>query len=303
MLRVLHNLSFIDDPTRIFRGIRYEARYGLRLDEHSARLARGAASRWGSSATFRTSRLRDELVRLLEDPGAAGRDPAARRARRRPGDPSAPQGRRGCRCACSRARVELRDELGVDVPAWRLGVAVLARELTLGRGIRLARAAEGAAARRRPDRRRDRRRARGSSSGFARSGSSRRRSSRSPTPFAPDAPLLALAREEQPELREYFVRLRDVRARDRRRTISSRSGSRSRHESGTILARAPPAEAERRARRTRRRSSRRRASSSTAERRRRDRRVRLGDRRAVRARPRRGRARGHGRRRHEVRVR
>ena len=29
--------------------------------------------------------------------------------------------------------------------------------------------------------------------------------------FAPDAPLLALAREELPELRDYFTRLRDVR--------------------------------------------------------------------------------------------
>jgi hypothetical protein len=29
-------------------------------------------------------------------------------------------------------------------------------------------------------------------------------------PFAPDAPLLALAREEQPALRDYFVRLRSV---------------------------------------------------------------------------------------------
>ncbi len=29
--------------------------------------------------------------------------------------------------------------------------------------------------------------------------------------FAPDAPLLALARDERPELRDYFARLRDVR--------------------------------------------------------------------------------------------
>jgi hypothetical protein len=30
-------------------------------------------------------------------------------------------------------------------------------------------------------------------------------------PFAPDAPLLALAYEDRPELRDYFTRLRDVR--------------------------------------------------------------------------------------------
>src|SRR5439155_23589288 len=39
-VRVLHNLSFIEDPTRIFRAIRYEARYGFRMDEHTAGLAR-----------------------------------------------------------------------------------------------------------------------------------------------------------------------------------------------------------------------------------------------------------------------
>ena len=40
-IRVLHNLSFIDDPTRIFRAIRYENRYGFRMDDHTVRLARG----------------------------------------------------------------------------------------------------------------------------------------------------------------------------------------------------------------------------------------------------------------------
>src|SRR5439155_21270735 len=39
-IRVLHNLSFIDDPTRIFRAIRYENRYGFRMDAHTERLAR-----------------------------------------------------------------------------------------------------------------------------------------------------------------------------------------------------------------------------------------------------------------------
>src|SRR4029077_18291939 len=31
-IRVLHNLSFVDDPTRIFRAIRYENRHGFRMD-------------------------------------------------------------------------------------------------------------------------------------------------------------------------------------------------------------------------------------------------------------------------------
>ena len=37
---VLHNLSFIEDPTRILRAIRYETRYGLRMDAHTLNLAR-----------------------------------------------------------------------------------------------------------------------------------------------------------------------------------------------------------------------------------------------------------------------
>src|SRR6266511_4457603 len=39
-IRVLHDRSFIDDPTRILRAIRYEDRYGFRMDEQTAQLAR-----------------------------------------------------------------------------------------------------------------------------------------------------------------------------------------------------------------------------------------------------------------------
>src|SRR5213078_4013002 len=59
-IRVLHNLSFIDDPTRIFRAIRYENRYGFRMDEHTQRLARGCIE-MGLVGDLSSARLRDEL--------------------------------------------------------------------------------------------------------------------------------------------------------------------------------------------------------------------------------------------------
>src|SRR4029077_16040913 len=65
-IRVLHNLSFIDDPTRILRGIRYENRYGFRMDEHTARLARGCIE-MGLVGDLSSERLRDELELLLSE--------------------------------------------------------------------------------------------------------------------------------------------------------------------------------------------------------------------------------------------
>lgn len=40
VIRVLHDASFRDDPTRIIRACRYAARLGAQLDDHSRRLAR-----------------------------------------------------------------------------------------------------------------------------------------------------------------------------------------------------------------------------------------------------------------------
>lgn len=31
MIRVLHNLSFVEDPTRVFRAVRFEQRFGFRI--------------------------------------------------------------------------------------------------------------------------------------------------------------------------------------------------------------------------------------------------------------------------------
>jgi len=63
---VLHNLSFIEDPTRILRAIRYENRYGLRMDERTLSLARACCA-MDLVGDLSSARLRDELVSLLDE--------------------------------------------------------------------------------------------------------------------------------------------------------------------------------------------------------------------------------------------
>ena len=41
-IRVLHNLSFVEDPTRIFRAIRFEQRMGFAIGQHTERLIKNA---------------------------------------------------------------------------------------------------------------------------------------------------------------------------------------------------------------------------------------------------------------------
>jgi tRNA nucleotidyltransferase (CCA-adding enzyme) len=42
VIRVLHGLSFVEDPTRVFRAIRFETRFGFRLGKDTAALIAGA---------------------------------------------------------------------------------------------------------------------------------------------------------------------------------------------------------------------------------------------------------------------
>jgi tRNA nucleotidyltransferase (CCA-adding enzyme) len=206
-VRVLHNLSFIDDPTRIFRGIRYEARYGFRLDEHSARLARGTIE-MGLVGDLSSSRLRDELVALLEDPGAAagierlgelGVDTAIHPRLAADAEAAA---------IFERARA-LHRELAVDVPDWRVGLAVLARRMTSDEAYGWLE--------RLKVRRKDVERIVGAIRVAPliteRLASDQLDAAEVVTladAYAPDAPLLALALGDRPELRDYFTRLRGV---------------------------------------------------------------------------------------------
>jgi tRNA nucleotidyltransferase (CCA-adding enzyme) len=204
-IRVLHDRSFVDDPTRIFRALRYANRYGFELDEHTAALACEAIEA-GLVGRLSPARLRDELVLLLDEPRAdeafvlletfgadraihpgLGADETARELFRR--------------------LLDLRDRYGLGIPSWRLGLAAIARDVSEPRawldGLKL--------------RRQDARAIEAAVTAGPRLAAALREQ-RDPAevvalaePHPPDAPLFALALEDLPALREYFERLRNVR--------------------------------------------------------------------------------------------
>jgi len=69
-LRVLHSLSFIDDPTRVLRAVRLELRLGFHISAETLRLV-GVALAEGIFDHLSGARLREELELLLDDPALA----------------------------------------------------------------------------------------------------------------------------------------------------------------------------------------------------------------------------------------
>ncbi len=69
VLRVTHDKSFIDDPTRLFRLLRYGARLGFAAEPHTEDLARAAVEA-GAPSTVSGGRLGSELVVLLAERAA-----------------------------------------------------------------------------------------------------------------------------------------------------------------------------------------------------------------------------------------
>ena len=65
-IRLLHDLSLVDDPTRVFRAIRFEQRYGFRLDKCTRTLIKGVVTT-GLIARLSGHRLREELVCLCSE--------------------------------------------------------------------------------------------------------------------------------------------------------------------------------------------------------------------------------------------
>jgi tRNA nucleotidyltransferase (CCA-adding enzyme) len=66
-LRVLHERSFLDDPTRLWRLARYRARLGFAVEEHTAQLADTAVA-GGALQTVSGARVGTELRLALAEP-------------------------------------------------------------------------------------------------------------------------------------------------------------------------------------------------------------------------------------------
>lgn len=66
IVRVLHDVSFIDDPTRIFRAVRFEQRFGFRIDRYTETLIKNAVKE-GMFSRTQHHRIRDELILILQE--------------------------------------------------------------------------------------------------------------------------------------------------------------------------------------------------------------------------------------------
>jgi tRNA nucleotidyltransferase (CCA-adding enzyme) len=71
-IRVLHNLSFVEDPTRVFRAIRFEQRFGFQIGKHTQNLMRNAV-KVGFLERLSGGRVLSEIILILqeEDPLSA----------------------------------------------------------------------------------------------------------------------------------------------------------------------------------------------------------------------------------------
>jgi tRNA nucleotidyltransferase (CCA-adding enzyme) len=207
-VRVLHNLSFIEDPTRIFRAIRYENRYGFRMDEHTLRLARGCIE-MGLVGDLSGSRIGDELRAILSEGPA---DHSLLRLRELGADRAIhPHLAADAEAVALLTRLtELNEELGPGIPPWRLGLEAIARKLAAAelkawlQSLKVRRTdadAIGAAVvvgPRLAEHLREREVAASEVVELL-------------DRYEPDAALFALALEELPAVRDYFTRLRGVR--------------------------------------------------------------------------------------------
>jgi tRNA nucleotidyltransferase (CCA-adding enzyme) len=65
-IRVLHNLSFVEDPTRIFRAIRFEQRFGFQIGKHTQSLMKNAV-KVGFLERLSGGRVLSEIILILQE--------------------------------------------------------------------------------------------------------------------------------------------------------------------------------------------------------------------------------------------
>jgi tRNA nucleotidyltransferase (CCA-adding enzyme) len=197
LVRVLHERSFVDDPTRIFRAVRYEERVGFRMDPKTETLALLAVPQLPHLSG---ARVREELIAILDE------DRAGDALRRLHGLGIDKILRAGLEFPEDGTIMERLRELArryAPRPRWELGFLAIAPpagwldELKLPRSVvtRVEAAVGQAAALR------ERVREPGLSPAEVVEAAER---------TGPDTALLALAQEELPALHEYFQRLRAV---------------------------------------------------------------------------------------------
>jgi tRNA nucleotidyltransferase (CCA-adding enzyme) len=66
IIRVLNNLSFVEDPTRILRAVRFSSRYGFTIGKHTMGLLKRAV-RMKVFDKVEGTRLRNELIHMVEE--------------------------------------------------------------------------------------------------------------------------------------------------------------------------------------------------------------------------------------------
>ena len=70
IVRVLHSLSFVEDPTRVFRAIRFEQRFGFQISKETQYFIQQAET-MELFHRLSGSRLGNELIHILEEPEPA----------------------------------------------------------------------------------------------------------------------------------------------------------------------------------------------------------------------------------------
>jgi tRNA nucleotidyltransferase (CCA-adding enzyme) len=196
LVRVLHERSFVDDPTRIFRAARYETRLGFRMDPKTETLALHALP---ELARLSGARVREELYAIFAEEIA----PAALARLHALGADAALGLRFPERPELLESLRELNLRYVLALPPEHLGL--LAIEAAPGKLDEL---------------KVERRIARGVEAAHREAAALRERLAARSTPAevveeiertGPDTPLYALALGDDARLREYFERLRGVR--------------------------------------------------------------------------------------------